>query len=226
MTAKHRFLTQAGIDFAEEMTASAMHELKNKLAIINENSGLIQDFSIKARQGGRALDIDRIEAISIKIQQQIQTSDKIIKKVNRFYQEMGTRTKDVNIEQILTFVVRLADRLLDKRGCQIHINAPKSPVIAQFNPFHLQLVLWKILDSISRSAGTNCQVNVSLTSSAERASIIFKVDRGSMTHLDTISETDEIKNLTRFLGVQVRLLEEPNTISVMIGQHNKKNRKY
>lgn len=217
MTAEHRFLTQAGLDFAEEMMASAMHELKNKLAIINENSGLIQDFSIMARQSCPGLDLDRIEAISIKIQQQIQSADTIIKKVNQFYQEMRTRPKAVDIEQSLTFVARLADRLLEKRGCQMHIEAPRSPVIVEFHPFYLQLVIWKMLDSISRSAGANCQVTVSPASIAESASITFKVDNGSMAHLDTILKTDEIKNLTRFLGIHLRLLEEPDAICVMLG---------
>jgi hypothetical protein len=43
MSAKLEIVAETGLQFFGKMTASISHEIKNVLAIINENAGLLED---------------------------------------------------------------------------------------------------------------------------------------------------------------------------------------
>ena len=65
------------------VSASVSHELKNVLAILNENAGLLQDFAAMAEQG-LPLDPDRIRRLAATMLGQIDRGDAIINRMNRF----------------------------------------------------------------------------------------------------------------------------------------------
>jgi hypothetical protein len=44
-------IAETGLQFYGKITASVSHEIKNVLAIINENAGLLEDFTFMADRG-------------------------------------------------------------------------------------------------------------------------------------------------------------------------------
>ena len=68
-----------GLQFSGSMTASISHELKNVLAIVNENGGLLGDLAMLVAKG-RPLDPERLKTISGNIHRQVQRADVIIKR--------------------------------------------------------------------------------------------------------------------------------------------------
>ena len=52
MDQKPENTSEMGLQFFGRMSASISHEIKNVLAIINENAGLLEDFSLMADRGG------------------------------------------------------------------------------------------------------------------------------------------------------------------------------
>ena len=63
MSAKLEIVTESGLQFFGKMTASISHEIKNVLAIINENAGLLEDLALMADRGaeiGRASCRERV----------------------------------------------------------------------------------------------------------------------------------------------------------------------
>ncbi len=63
MAENENMLAQAGLRFFGKMSASATHEIKNTLAIINESAGLLEDLSLMA-QKGQPMSIPRVNDIS------------------------------------------------------------------------------------------------------------------------------------------------------------------
>ena len=63
-----------GLQFFGKMTASISHEIKNTLAIMNENAGLLEDLSILAERG-RPLDLERVKRIAGQVTKQIHRAD-------------------------------------------------------------------------------------------------------------------------------------------------------
>ena len=82
MTTDERRVAIGGVRFFGKMTASATHELKNTLAIINENAGLLEDLSMIA-QSGNSLSSERVHDISKRVSRQVKRADVILKRLNR-----------------------------------------------------------------------------------------------------------------------------------------------
>ena len=66
-----------GLQFLGKINASISHEIKNVLAVINENAGLIKDMLIMAEKG-RPLDNARINTQVEKVLAQVRRADKIV----------------------------------------------------------------------------------------------------------------------------------------------------
>lgn len=71
-------LTEEGMHFFGRMSASATHEIKNKLAIINENVGLMKDMAMVAESG--MLSFEKMKNIAENIKTQVERSNRIVKK--------------------------------------------------------------------------------------------------------------------------------------------------
>lgn len=214
MTKDHWTITQEGFHFISDMTASAMHEIKNKLAIINENSGLIQDLFFMAKQG-REIDIERIESISHKIQKQVKLSDAIIKKINLFSQSMDMNDQDVDIEQAMISVVSLADRLIEKRGCSIHIAESPEPVIIHTNLFFFKNLLWRILDVVCRPDGSGLPLHISFQLKPENPLIHFNTGPQTDQHYDVLTRSDEITALLDLIGFKIKAFYDTGQICLL-----------
>ena len=72
-----------GLQFFGKISASISHEIKNVLAIINENAGLLEDFTLMAEKG-RPIDMERFKTVAGKIRGQVGRADGIVKNFNRF----------------------------------------------------------------------------------------------------------------------------------------------
>jgi len=60
MGAKLETDAETGLQFFGKMTASISHEIKNVLAIINENAGLLEDLALMA-DGGAEIEPQRLK---------------------------------------------------------------------------------------------------------------------------------------------------------------------
>ena len=62
MNTKWDMIGEQGLKFFGKMSATISHEINNALAIINENAGLLQDFTLMA--GKRVpIDLDRLHTL-------------------------------------------------------------------------------------------------------------------------------------------------------------------
>ena len=83
MSRNHNIINETSLQFFGLISASTSHEIKNTLAIINENIGLLNDF-IFMSDNGTPLNPERVKKIADKITKQIQRTDQIVKNMNEF----------------------------------------------------------------------------------------------------------------------------------------------
>ena len=76
-------ISETGLQFFGKMSASISHEMKNVMAIINENAGLLEDLTVMAEKG-MPIDPERLKTQASRIMKQIRRGDDIIKGMNRF----------------------------------------------------------------------------------------------------------------------------------------------
>ena len=139
--------TEVGLKFFGQITASISHEVKNCLAIMNENAGLLQDL-IAMSQGGKPLDPERINRIAGKITGQVQRADSVVKNLNRFAHSTDDLEKNLDLMEALSLTLALNRRLAINRGVELTLKNPDEMCIVSVNPFLFQYLSGRCLDAI------------------------------------------------------------------------------
>ncbi len=144
MTDDSRTLAIEGVRFFGEMSASISHEIKNVLAIINENAGLLQDMVMMIEKG-MPLSPERLSGLAQSIIRQVNRGDRIVKGMNRFAHSADHPTETVDLGEVIQFISMLAARLIAMKGEAPQIDVPATPVTAVINRFFLEDLVWTCL---------------------------------------------------------------------------------
>jgi len=129
------------------MTASISHEIKNCLAIINEQAGLLSDMVRQAEQG-RALDQARLARLAESVKKQITRTDGIIRSMNRFAHSVDELWQPVDLGELLPLGAALFRRMAERRNIQIQTELPPGALTVNTSPFFLLGLLWRCLDRV------------------------------------------------------------------------------
>jgi hypothetical protein len=173
MNCPWRFIGEGGIRFFGKMSASTSHELKNVLAIVNENAGLLDDLTMLADRGS-PVDPARLKKISLSIAAQVRRADIIIRNINRFAHSTDEKIKNINLQETLNLLLTLAGRLAANRGVILTPAAPETrPVFITTAPFPLQNLIWLSLEFAMNVAGTDKAVHLALEENEEFISVVF-----------------------------------------------------
>lgn len=146
MHSQYDSLGESGLRFFGKVSASIAHEIKNILAIINENAGLLEDLSCAARNGA-AIDPDRLDRVSRQFTKQIVRADDIVKNMSRFAHSVDHFEAQVDLHERAVLVGNLAGRLAAMRKLAIVVEPPPMPITVTTNPFLLQNLIWLCLES-------------------------------------------------------------------------------
>ncbi len=158
-------LGEGGLQFFGKMSAALSHEMKNVLATVNENAGLIQDY-IGMVQSGKPLDVERVEAIAGKIRGQVQRADSIVKNLNRLAHSVDEHRAPIEVNELMTFLLALCGRISSARNVRIDLTPSQGPATMTTNPFFLENLLWLCLDFAMDLAGEDKRVGVFIENSA------------------------------------------------------------
>lgn len=181
------------LQYFGKVSASVSHELKNVLAILNENAGLLQDFAAMTAQG-QALDPERIQRLAGTMLEQINRGDEIIKRMNRFAHSADNNRATVDVNELVTLVVELFGRTATNRGVKVEVKAPPTTVNINTDPFALETLLGNLLYRITEAVPDTRLLNLELGSQDDESQIRLT---GLAEHTDIINivETGEIKAL-------------------------------
>ena len=164
MGTRPEILSAGALRFFGEMSAANAHEIKNALAVINENAGLLEDLVRKADRGG-ATDLERLGRLSQAIQHQVARADHIARSINRFCHSVDRGSGPADLEQALVLVADMATRYATLRDVGLQVETPPTPVSLPVEQFALLHLLWTCLNATIRS----CTAGDSLVMSGKRS---------------------------------------------------------
>ena len=203
MTENNNIIAQAGIRFFGSISASATHEIKNTLAIINESAGLLQDLSLMARQKGHSLCPERINDISQRMIRQVHRTDLVLKKMNRFSHSVDQAIEIADLEKTIIFVLDLTSRLVQRLGAFVEIISPVSPLMVSTNLFFLENMIWRAIETACRVAGNGKEVKISFGTDGSEPSIWFTMDTVKPEIMDDLFRSKEDLALISCLNISV-----------------------
>jgi C4-dicarboxylate-specific signal transduction histidine kinase len=206
MGAKPDMITETGLQFFGRISASISHEIKNVLAIVNENAGLLEDFTLMADRG-KPIDPARLKIMAAAVKRQVARADEIIKNMNRFAHSIDQTTSTVDLDQTLELFIALTARFAAMRGVKVDLQLPASPLMIPTAPFFLMNLLWLCLDFSMSAGGDEKQVELVVEETENSVRIRFRRLAGlSEALLDTFP-SDRENNLLAVL--EAALTAEP-----------------
>jgi signal transduction histidine kinase len=165
-------LCEEGLQFFGKMSASISHEVKNVLAVVNENAGLLQDY-ISMYERGTSIDPEQLKGVSQMIKKQVQRADAIMKNMNKFAHSIDQMTKMENVNDVLDIVTKLATRLANMREITLEKIPSDEPINIKTNPFLLENLIWLCLNFAMDSVGPGKKVRLLATKIDNSAQVTF-----------------------------------------------------
>lgn len=199
---KPDIIAETGLQFFGRISASISHELKNVLAIVNENAGLLEDLSVMADRG-RPLDPARLKMMAATVQKHVGRGDEILKNMNRFAHSSDDAVADVDLNQTIELVGALTARFAAMRGVRVDLHLPaSSPTIATAH-FFLMNLLCLCLDFAMSASGDEKRVDLVVEETANSAQIRFRQLAGLTEALLETYPSDREKSLLTVLAADL-----------------------
>ena len=206
MGAKPNIIAETGLQFFGRISASISHEIKNVLAIVNENAGLLEDLTLLADRG-QPLDPARLKIMAAAVKKQVGRADVIIKNMNRLAHSIDQTISTVDLDQTIELVIALTARFAAMQGVKVDLQLPASPLTISTAPFYLMNLLCLCLDFSMSASGDEKRVELVVEEAENSVRIRFRRLAGLSAALLETFPSDREKNLLSAL--EAALTAEP-----------------
>ncbi len=213
MGQKPDIITETGLQFFGRISASISHELKNVLAIVNENAGLLDDFTLMADRGN-PIDPARLKIMAAAVKRQVGRADEIIKNMNRFAHSIDQTTSTVDLEQMFELFIALTARFAAMQGVRVDLKLPASPLKIATAPYYLMNLLWLCLDFSMSASGDEKRVELVVEETENSVRIRYRRLAGIREALLETFPSDREKILLAVL--EAVLTAEPDREEVVL----------
>ena len=214
MAENKNMVAEAGVRFFGSISASATHEIKNTLAIINESAGLLIDLSLMA-QKGHLLSLERINDISQRVIRQVQRADLVLKKLNQFSHSVDKSTQIADLEKTILFVLDLASRLVERHEAVVEVSSPVSPMMVSTNLFYLENMIWRAIETACCAADGEKKVKISFGTDLSEPLIWFTMNTVKEGIMDDLFGSKEDSALMACLNISIKKNEKNNGFGLL-----------
>ncbi|MFZ0610878.1 MAG: hypothetical protein WAM73_01425 [Desulfobacterales bacterium] len=159
MTTTPKKYDDPGLRFFGKVTAAVTHDIKNSLATINENAGLMTDLAAMAARG-KPLDPERVNALALRIMDQVKRADGMLKSMNRFAHSVDDDVRKVDLNETLRLLADLSVRQAAMCGTILDVRPSAKPVEVETSPFGLLNALFACLEVAMTAAGRGSSIDL------------------------------------------------------------------
>jgi signal transduction histidine kinase len=213
MGQKPDIIAETGLQFFGRISASISHEIKNVLAIVNENAGLLEDLTLMADRG-KPLDPARLKMMAAAVKKQVGRADGILKNMNRLAHSIDQTISTVDLDQTIELVIALTARFAAMRGVKVDLQLPASPLTISTAPFYLLNLLCLCLDLSMSASGDEKRVELVVEETENSVRIRFRRLAGLSEALLETFPSDREKILLAVL--EAALTAEPEREEVVL----------
>lgn len=194
-------MEKTGLMFFGQVSASISHEIKNVLAIINENAGLLEDVVLMAEKGVPP-DMNRLGRLAETVRRQVRRADNIVRRMNQFAHSADHRMEEVDLYAAIGFMVGLGKRMIDMGRVSVNVIPPPEAVVIDSQRFYLQQMLWVCIESLMKASRPGAEINIHFERAAEGAMVRFCVDPAPDSRSLEDLFAGDTKALCDYLGLQ------------------------
>jgi signal transduction histidine kinase len=223
MNQQSDLLEGSGLCFFGEMSAANAHEIKNALAVINENAGLLEDFIVLAEKG-IPLDLSRLKRLAGAIKQQVSRADHIAKSTNRFAHSVDQGQEVADLEQSLILITDMATRFATLRNVHLQVAKTHASITLPVRPFTLLHLLWLCLHASIKA----CETGQVLTVTAKKIKGAVEISYGPLLLLKDsfvldLKASPEMMTLLYTLDGALRINSNATILTLTLKKNNHKS---
>ncbi|MGE0087633.1 MAG: hypothetical protein AB7S75_24750 [Desulfococcaceae bacterium] len=192
---------ESGLQFFGKISASLSHEMKNALAVINENAGLLTDL-VYLSEKGRPLDPERIKGVGMKVMERVKNADSIIKNLNTFAHTVDNPANLIDVGDHLELLISLTRRICAGKSITVTLVRPEPPVTIEASAYSLIHLCWCCLEKVMQWAGEGKTVSLIPEKTENALRIRFTKLENLPNNPDIFTEEKE-KSLLAAFGARV-----------------------
>lgn len=215
MDSHWRAIGEEALRFYGKISASISHEIKNVLAVLNENAGLLEDFTLMAEKG-TPLRHDRLKILAQSMKAQIQRADVIVGNMNRFAHSVDESIARVDLNEALDLVVALAGRFADMRSISLELDRREGALPLIIQPFLLENLLWSCLNFVMEASEKGQTIRIVAEKVETGAQVKFSGASMSMETLSSEFPSDQQKAMLAMLGATIALHTDTGEVLLVL----------
>lgn len=162
-----------GMKYFGRTSAAISHELKNALAIIRENAGLMNDYLAMAEKG-MPLDPEKFKMLTGRIEAQTQRADNLIKNMNRFAHSVDDPVRTIDLNETTELLAALSHREAAMRQVSLSVAPNETPVEISTSPYLLLTLLGLCLTFALQTIGAGKNLTLRVIGSDKGNGIRFE----------------------------------------------------
>jgi len=203
------------LTFFSRVSAAVSHEIKNVLAIINENAGLLEDLVLMSQKGS-LLSPERLSCLAGTIQNQIKRADDIVKAMNRFAHSSDHPVDVVDLYDAAVFITGLCKWMLRSKELDVHVVSPESPVRIQTSLFYLQALIFVCIESMVSDTSHVGAIRIGFRKMNPGAEIRFTCERSPQSYSFVNSFTSGTGFLLSYLKAESVVDVDANCLGIQL----------
>ena len=181
-----------GLCFFGKINASISHELRNVLAVINENAGLIKDLLLMSEKG-HPLDIGRVSERVEKVLEQVRRTDRIVDNMNRFAHSVDNDFLKIDVFEYLEFIIKLSERFADMKRVTLKLEPYEQKVEIETFPFLFENLLYLCIERAMESPGEDRTISITVEKRGNKVFLRFSgLSTGEEKENEISPRSDEI----------------------------------
>ena len=170
--AQELLLREKGFGFVGAINASLSHEINNVFAIINELSGLLDDFFHAAEQGA-PLNVERLQGTTQRIAAQVERGQQYIKRLNGFAHTVDENQAVIVLNESVEAITTLCRRFGVLREVEIETRLPEASPRINGSAFDLQHIVFRCIDIVLNASKRGDVVQIDVEPHGEGARLSF-----------------------------------------------------
>ena len=208
--AKELLLREKGFGFFGAITASLSHEINNVFAIVNELSGLLDDFFYAAEQG-RPLDVEKLKGTTQRIAAQVDRGQKVVKRLNVFAHTVDDKQTTIVLNETVEAITALCRRFGMLRRVELETRLPEASPRIEGSAFDLQHIIYRCIDIVLSASNQGDVVQIDVEPQGDGARLVF-------ANRSALESTAELEPKRDFLAVLVTEMQGAIESVIQAGQ--------
>ena len=207
--------------FFGDVSAAISHEINNRIAVIYEKAGLLEDLASMLAKG-KDVDPERFRVQSRKIVEQVALAKQIVRNLNRFAHSVDVEESTVDLRELLEFIAELYARKAVMANATLSVAESSQAVTMTTNPFLLETLIGRGFDIALARIGDGSTLSIAAGAADGIVRVTFSGLDGLRDPIEVPDAAQDVPALLGWFGARFTSETDGTTLVLDIPDHERR----